>query len=159
MDVTTLWATGSCAGSLFLGGIVGNLTASLLERAAAKMLGPTLHRLRETLFAKGCLANSDLLRAVRLAECDAMVACCERCLIEDYGHRRPVLAPLVVRPQRAVRVDPALGRVLPVRAQLPPTVAGVELSAAERRHATRCGPMPHDLQCRYLHGDTHAHNA
>jgi hypothetical protein len=82
------WGQGQMLGSAFLGGVVGNLSASLLYDSGKWLLDPLLIRMPALaeLFANGGTeANHDLLRAVRRAECRAFTFLCDQTLRDDYG--------------------------------------------------------------------------
>jgi uncharacterized coiled-coil protein SlyX len=82
----------------FLGGIIGNLLASAgydLGKAGLNNLGS---RLRELWQENGQFKNHDLLRALRFAECQAMVGVCEICLVEDYESHPNLIRAFVMWP-------------------------------------------------------------
>jgi hypothetical protein len=68
----------------FLAGIVGNFVADMgydLSKAGLRPLGD---RIANIFGEGGEFRNHDLLRALRYAECQAVVAVCSTCLLEDY---------------------------------------------------------------------------
>ncbi len=86
----SLYATGHLLGSIFLGGIVGNVAAAFLWDGGKCVCKPVLDKIPDlaALFAKGGSNNNhDLLRALRRAECRAVVSLCEQALLNDFQVR------------------------------------------------------------------------
>lgn len=69
----------------FLAGIVGNFVAGIgydLSKSGLRPLGDRI----ASIWNEGAeFKNHDLLRALRYAECQAIVAVCSTCLLEDYN--------------------------------------------------------------------------
>ncbi|MEJ8845285.1 ATP-binding protein [Variovorax rhizosphaerae] len=87
-----LWSSATCFGSAFLGGVIGNLAASLLwetgkwvGKRSAKALLDKVPELSEILSGGGQRPNHDLLRALRRAECAAMSEIIDRCILAHAG--------------------------------------------------------------------------
>lgn len=94
MDITDFCQTQLFTQS-FLGGIIGNLTASVGydgAKASINHLGP---RLGEVFRQGGEFKNHDLMRAHVFAQCQAVVAVCEVCLLEDYKAEPTLILTLV----------------------------------------------------------------
>ncbi|MEX3954576.1 hypothetical protein [Trinickia sp. EG282A] len=75
-NTSSLWTDGVCLGSQFFGGVIGNLTANLLWEGGKWIAKPVVDRvpeLAELLSAGGHDGNHNLLRALRRAECEALV--------------------------------------------------------------------------------------
>ena len=82
--INELWVNGQVLQSAWFAGFIGNLLASGVydaAKAGAKQLSVN----RRVIWRDAAdLKNPELLRALRLAECDAIIAVCETCLLEDY---------------------------------------------------------------------------
>ena len=120
--VNDLWMNGKLLQSAWLGGFIGNLAASGaydLIKAAGKSL---VTNRREIWRDAEDLKNGDLLRTLRLAECDAVIAICETCLIEDYDTDpsllRTLISPSKWRSLAGRLSDPAIDAVLLLRSEL-----------------------------------------
>ena len=84
----TLWTNSVCLGSSLLGGIIGNLAASLAwegTKWVAKPLLDKIPEITELLSSGGYGQNHDLLRALRRAECAAMAEIIDVCIIAHSG--------------------------------------------------------------------------
>jgi tetratricopeptide (TPR) repeat protein len=81
----TLWRSGECFNSALLGGVIGNLLASAgYDYGLKPGIEATVDVIRRAA-AEGGFPNHDLLRALRTAEAEALIAVYESCLIEDYN--------------------------------------------------------------------------
>lgn len=108
----TLWASGECLGSVFLGGILGNLAASLAwetGKYAAKPLLDKVPELAELLRQGGQDRNHDLLRSLRRAECAALVETLNVCILQHSGLQMDSRnIPTLLKARWRSRVDPTL---------------------------------------------------
>ncbi|HEY0955314.1 MAG TPA: hypothetical protein VGE36_11185 [Roseateles sp.] len=84
----SLWTSGECLGSAFLGGIIGNLAASLLWESGKYLARPLLDKvpeLSELVRLGGQDRNHDLLRVLRRAECAALVEVLNASILRHCG--------------------------------------------------------------------------
>ena len=134
--INELWVNGKLLQSAWFGGFLGNLLASgvydVIKARAKDIVGNRRSVWRDAEHLK----NTDLLRALRLAEIDAMLAVCETCLLEDYDTDPSVLRTLVTPAKwRSISKsfrNPEIDAILLLRSEL---LAGyhqvTKLSAAE----------------------------
>ncbi len=100
----------------FLAGIVGNFVADIgydLSKAGLRPLGDRI----ATIFSEGGeLKNHDLLRALRYAECQAVVAVCSTCLLEDYETSASIARAFVKGPMPRL-ANPEVRQIAAIRRQ------------------------------------------
>lgn len=90
--LSALWRSGTSLGSAWFGGIVGNIAASVIWEAGRLGVQSLALSRSELLELSRCHQNHSLLRALRRAECEAMVAVCELYLAEDLQASHHLLA-------------------------------------------------------------------
>ena len=99
---------------LFLGGILGNITASCFWDVGKFAFRPLLEKapsIGELLSQGGTNKNHDLLRAMRRSECLAVCAILDQTLLDDYGLRSgqgPLLSRVSARLKERSEPDFAL---------------------------------------------------
>lgn len=90
--LSALWRNGTSLGSAWFGGIIGNIAASVIWEAGRLGVQSLALSRSELLELSRCHQNHSLLRALRRAECEAMVAVCELYLAEDLQANHHILA-------------------------------------------------------------------
>jgi hypothetical protein len=88
--IAALWHDSRCLGSPFFGGVLGNLAANLVWEAGKWVARPVINRvpeLAELLSRGGQDGNHHLLRALRHAECEALVEMIDCAMLESAGLR------------------------------------------------------------------------
>lgn len=128
-----LFSTGSLAG------IIGNLVASGLWDG-----GKWVRQLDAiaNLFAENNGENHDLLRALRRAECQAMVLICDRLLRDDYGLRADSLPD---RLEIRLRNDPEINTLYRIRRAYDRTykeLGSLSIDGLARMHGAAVANIP-----------------
>src|SRR2546421_444726 len=82
--INELWVNGKVLQSAWFAGFVGNLLASGVYDAIKSGTKQLVANRRDIWRDAADLKNPELARVLRLAECDAIIAVCETCLLEDY---------------------------------------------------------------------------
>ncbi|MBI3801866.1 MAG: ATP-binding protein [Deltaproteobacteria bacterium] len=144
-----LYTTGNLLGSAFLGGVVGNLTASFLWEGGRWVCKPVLDKIPDiaALFVQGGSENNhDLLRALRRAECRVVVSLCDQALLDDFGLRTG-RGPLLERMQSRLRErkDPeirALCRIRRVFAQTYDDLQSMSVDDLVRMYGAEVSEVP-----------------
>ena len=93
----SIWKNGVFLGSVFFGGVLGNIAAAIMWESGRYLVQPLLEKvptLADLLARGGTGNNHDLLRALRKAECDAVVAVLDQTLLDDFGIRSTRAAAL-----------------------------------------------------------------
>jgi len=137
--INELWVNGKLLQSAWLAGFLGNLAASGVYDIVKVGFKNVIQDRRSIWRDAEDLANTDLLRALRLAEIDAMLAVCETCLLEDYDTDPSLLRTLVTPAKwRAISKsfsNPDVDAVLLLRSELLAAYRQVtKLSASELQH-------------------------
>ena len=93
----TWWTDGAILGSLFFGvvghlsssfaGVGSNLAASAIWDGSKFAAKPVVAKISSLLAQSASQGNHDLLRALRRAECHALVALCDEALRDDFNFR------------------------------------------------------------------------
>jgi tetratricopeptide (TPR) repeat protein len=99
----------------FLQGIVVELVGSFGYEFGKARLNQLGSKLREIWRSGAGFKNHDLLKALRFAECQAMVAVCELCLVEDYESYPNPMQALVRGPDLSFITDPEVRLVATIR--------------------------------------------
>jgi len=114
IDVSQVW-TFLNSGS-FLAGLACNFVSDVgydLGKSGLNSLGDRIAALWR---AGGEFKNHDLLRALRFAECQAMVAVCSTCLLEDYGAYPSLFHAFIEGPDPWSNLtDPEVRRIAAIR--------------------------------------------
>ena len=126
-------------------GIIGNLTASFLWEGGKWVGKPILDKLPSIaeLFARGGSTNNhDLLRALRRAECRAVVALCDQALRDNFGLR---IGSISDRIESLLRSDPevkALSRIRQCFAQTYDDLGSMPIEQLARLHGSSVRDVP-----------------
>ncbi len=152
-ELTHLFLDGNLLGSVFLGGVVGNLAASFLWEGSKWVCKPLLDRIPDiaVLFVQvGNQNNHDLLRALRRAECRVVAALCDQALLDDFDLRTgkgPLLERIQSRLQE--RKNPeirALCRIRRLFAKAYDDLQSLSVEELARMHGAAVGDVPAFVQ-------------
>ncbi len=107
---------GYLASKDFLAGMVVEFLGGLGYDLTKSGTGSFSDRLARLWSAGSGFKNHDLMRALRYAECEAMVAVCSTCLLEDYGTERSLLHAFVNGPDPWPHLtDPEVRQIAAIR--------------------------------------------